>query len=120
MTATRNDQKSLKSGLAEQGPSTHDSTRDGGLLEEELSDDPQSSGGMEPPWRRYPALGPRDRAWALRGGEHANYMSQFMIWYAGLSDEQSASFRANNEEPISWAEYYEYLESERILAQSPQ
>jgi transposase InsO family protein len=26
MTATRNDQKSLKSGLAEQGPSTHDST----------------------------------------------------------------------------------------------
>ena len=26
MTATRNDQKSLKSDLAEQGPSTHDST----------------------------------------------------------------------------------------------
>lgn len=25
MTATRNDQKSLKSNLAEQGPSTHDS-----------------------------------------------------------------------------------------------
>ena len=32
MTATRNDQKSLKSNLAEQGPSTHDSTVENALV----------------------------------------------------------------------------------------
>ena len=39
MTATRNDQKSLKSNLAEQGPSTHDNTANGliGLNDDTIS-----------------------------------------------------------------------------------
>ncbi|MFT6461137.1 MAG: hypothetical protein ACJA0Y_000633 [Maricaulis maris] len=68
---------------------------------------------MEPPWIKFPEYIPREHPDVHEGGEVAAYRTQFMIWYAGLSDAAAQGLQSRFPEPEHWAESYRVLDEIR-------
>ena len=62
------------------------------------------SSPLNPPWEKYPEIEHDSIGWRMGYGE--DYISQWGVWYHGLSDSGKRKYRAMYPEPADWQGVY--------------